>query len=408
MKYLPESWENLFQKIKKIIREYENVNWKWSSINIAIWEPDSTPPITLREIVAKNVLKDDIKNHTYMDNWAPEDYVEEVVKHHTWVSPKQYSHLEWLALPGEKPMLGLLPIACWANLEWNFENEGYMKNAPAYDVLWIWSEYLWEESYIWPIYSYDDFKLKVSNIKNKGKHPRMILTVKPGNPCPVWANKEDWVEIIEYCIKHKIRLVNDAAYAWVVHKNHITLTEVAKDYKDLDWMELFSLSKTMSACGWRLGCAYGSIDFIKELTKIKWNADSWPFGPALVSIPEYLKHENSKQELKNIQKLYEDRLDILLPLLKKAWFKEACPTDAWFFTLWMCPKYLNWKQISSSEEFNKMMIEEIWLVWVPFVWSELKDWTKEQFIRYSVCAPFEDKDFADRVKNALDKVNIGY
>jgi len=34
-------------------------------------------------------------------------------------------------------------------------------------------------------------------------------------------------------------------------------------------MELFSLSKTMSACGWRLGCAYGSIDFIKELTKIK-------------------------------------------------------------------------------------------------------------------------------------------
>jgi aspartate/methionine/tyrosine aminotransferase len=38
----------------------------------------------------------------------------------------------------------------------------------------------------------------------------------------------------------------------VVHKNHISLSEVAKDYKDLDWIELFSISKTLSACGWRV------------------------------------------------------------------------------------------------------------------------------------------------------------
>jgi aspartate/methionine/tyrosine aminotransferase len=37
----------------------------------------------------------------------------------------------------------------------------------------------------------------------------MILTVKPGNPCPVGATREEWEEIIEYCIKNKIRLVND-------------------------------------------------------------------------------------------------------------------------------------------------------------------------------------------------------
>jgi len=29
MKYLPESWENLFQRIKKLVREYEEVNGKW-------------------------------------------------------------------------------------------------------------------------------------------------------------------------------------------------------------------------------------------------------------------------------------------------------------------------------------------------------------------------------------------
>jgi aspartate/methionine/tyrosine aminotransferase len=83
----------------------------------------------------------------------------------------------------------------------------------------------------------------------------MILTVKPGNPCPVGATREEWVETIEHCIKNKIRLVNDGAYTALTHNSHVTLTEVAKDYPKLEWMELFSGSKTFSMCGWRLGVA---------------------------------------------------------------------------------------------------------------------------------------------------------
>jgi aspartate/methionine/tyrosine aminotransferase len=77
-----------------------------------------------------------------------------------------------------------------------------MKNAPAYDVMSTWCEYLWEESFIWPIYSYENFKLKTANIP-VWKLPRIILTVKPGNPCPVWASREEWEEVIAFCIKNK-------------------------------------------------------------------------------------------------------------------------------------------------------------------------------------------------------------
>jgi hypothetical protein len=37
MKYLPETWENIFQRMKRIIREYESKNWVGSTINIAVW-----------------------------------------------------------------------------------------------------------------------------------------------------------------------------------------------------------------------------------------------------------------------------------------------------------------------------------------------------------------------------------
>lgn len=63
--------------------------------------------------------------------------------------------------------------------------------------------------------------------------------------------------------------MNDAAYSGLVHKNHVPLSQVAKNYPELEWMELFSVSKTMSACGWRVGAVVGSEDFISELASVK-------------------------------------------------------------------------------------------------------------------------------------------
>ncbi|MDC0506229.1 aminotransferase class I/II-fold pyridoxal phosphate-dependent enzyme, partial [Candidatus Gracilibacteria bacterium] len=304
MKYLPEGGENLFQRIKRLVVEYEAQNGAGSSINIAVGEPDTTPPKALRELVAQEVLRDENANHTYWDNRTSGALNANFVKLNTGIDISSYSHISSLVIPGEKPMLGLLPIATGANRsDVALDNSGYMVNAPAYDLISTWSEYLGEESFIWPIYSHDDFKLRVSNMP-EGKLPRMIVTVKPGNPCPVGASREEWVELIEYCIENNIRLVNDGAYTAVVHKNHVSLTEVAKDYPKLDWLELFSMSKTYSACGWRLGVAVGSEDFVSEFTKIKGNADSGAFGPLILGMDKYLETPQAKVDANATQELY--------------------------------------------------------------------------------------------------------
>lgn len=406
MKYLPESWENLFQGIKRLVREYEREHGAWSSLNIAVWEPDTVPPETVRRMVANEVLSSENRTHNYWDNWSPEWLNRNLIKHHCWVDINKFDHLDSLVLPWEKAMLWLLPIACWANRNEKFDNNGYMVNAPAYDVVSTWASYLWEESFIWPIYSHEDFKLKVSNLP-EGKKPRLIVVVKPWNPCPVWATREEWEEIIEYAIENNIRLVNDWAYSSVVHKNHIPLSEVAKDYKELDWIELFSISKTLSACGWRVWVAVWSKDFIGELTKIKWNADSWAFWPVLLWLAKYFETEESKDDTKEIQEMYKRRLDILIPIFEEAWLELACPTDAGFFMLFKCPKSVDWEKVETWVEFNKLMINKIWLVWVPFTWS-IVDWTNEQFIRYSACYDAESTKNQTRLKDALKKVKISY
>jgi hypothetical protein len=75
--------------------------------------------------------------------------------------------------------------------------------------------------------------------------------------------------------------------------------------------------------------------------------------------------------------------------------------------LFACPKFLNWEKIENSEDFNNKMINAIWLVWVPFVGSEVNG-EKEQFIRYSACYDSLKPENISRLKEALTKVKISY
>ncbi len=408
MKYLGNSPENLFQRIKKAVRNYESIHGKGSSINIAVGEPDTCPPETVRKIVSKNILKSDNFIHTYWDNRDPGNFCRNFVLQATGLDINKYENIASLVLPGEKAMIGLLPIACGANIEGSdSENSGFVKTSPAYDLVGQWADYLGEDSFAWPLYSSENFALNVKNLPQTGKKPKMIITVKPGNPCPAGASREDWESLIEYCIRYNIRLVNDGAYTSLTHKSHTPLCEVAKNYPELDWIEYFSISKAISACGWRLGAAIGSIDFISELTKIKGNADSGPFGPALVGCEEYFDLPESKIEMQEIQEMYKRRLDIALPIFAQAGFELACPVDAGFFMLFHCPKKLNGEHIANAEEFNTMMIDNYGLVGVPFTGADVNG-ESEQFIRYSVCSDFEKKENQDRVVSVLEKIKIEY
>lgn len=408
MKYLGDSAENLFQQIKRYVSEYEEKHGEGSSLNIGVGEPDTCPPETVRKLVAEQVLKSDNSIHTYWDNRDPGKFCRNMVLQIANLDIDTYSNISSLVLPGEKSMLGLLPISCGANrIDSTIKNSGFITTSPAYDLIGQWVEYLGEESTAWPLYSSENFKLNLKNLPTGENKPRMIITVKPGNPCPSGATKEDWEVLIEYCIKYNIRLVNDGAYTSLTHTNHVPLCQVAKDYPKLNWIEYFSISKAISACGWRLGAAIGSKDFISELSIIKGNADSGPFGPALVGCEKYFAMPESKKEMKEIQKMYKRRLAIALPIFEKAGFKLACSVDAGFFMLFHCPKKLNGTDITSSQKFNSEMINSYGFVGVPFTGAKIKG-KPEQFIRYSVCSDFENIKNQQRVIDVLKKVKIEY
>lgn len=161
--------------------------------------------------------------------------------------------------------------------------------------------------------------------------------------------------------------MNDGTYTALTHTSHVTLTEVAKDYPALDWIELFSMSKTFSACGWRLAVTVGSRDFISELAKVKGNTDSGPFGPLLSAMDTYLEMPEAKQDARKNQEKYAKRITILRDVFMQFGLRPTCSTDAGFFMMFDCPQQINNEVIENSEEYNKKIIDLTGVVGVPFV-----------------------------------------
>jgi aspartate/methionine/tyrosine aminotransferase len=97
---------------------------------------------------------------------------------------------------------------------------------------------------------------------------------------------------------------------------------------------MFSMSKSYSDPGARLGVMVGSKEFVEDFILVKGNTDSGPVPGLMAGYGELFKDlEKSKALLDETYKIYRKRLDYLVPKLKSIGLRPACETTAGFFTL---------------------------------------------------------------------------
>jgi aspartate/methionine/tyrosine aminotransferase len=115
-----------------------------------------------------------------------------------------------------------------------------------------------------------------------------------------------------------------------------------------------------------VGALVGSANFVDEVAKTKGNTDSGFNGAEAYGLNDYLDTPQSKEDVKEIQKMYKDRLVKLFLVFEKAGLKRACETDAGFFMLFHAPDTLNGESVKNAEDFNMKMIEQTGIIGVPF------------------------------------------
>ena len=130
-------------------------------------------------------------------------------------------------------------------------------------------------------------------------------------PTGVQANKTVFKKLIAFAKKHKILLVNDNPYSFVLNKAPLSILELP-NAKDVT-LELNSLSKTFNMAGWRIGMVLGKQEYIKQILKVKSNMDSGMFYALQQGAIKAL--ETDKQWFENQNSVYEKRRKIVWKLL---------------------------------------------------------------------------------------------
>lgn len=413
MRRIPASGINLFQLIYVLIREYKEKSGK-EPLNLSLGNPDGVPPEPIRALKAQYARDPGYDYHTYAEDKNLLGFAESMARLHCGVSVEEHAHLRALPIAGIKTAGALVPLACGLHLK-DRAKFHLVSNLPAYDVIGTWgASYLGAKRTVWPLLAADNMRLNVERLKAAlaGQKPDLIFVIRPGNPAAVGASEADWKELISFCLENDVRLVNDGAYAGLCKPgSHVPLAQVAKGYPELEWLELFSVSKSYNDPGARLGALIGSKEFVEDFVLVKGNTDSGPVPGVMAAYGAFMKDQAAaKAALEEIRALYERRLDYLIPRLKAAGLRPACETQAGFFTLWKTPKAVLGKALPAEgrhEAFNRAVISETGIVGVHFAATDERGGV-EPLIRYAVCADVLDRGFQARLEESLSRLKPEY
>lgn len=406
---LPEAGENKFQRIKR--QQAEATTRGIKLIKLSIGQPEGPALLTARLAAAKAVQSDTESMHEYQDNGSPgvPDFARRFAQVHVRVNLDAYSdsQVDYLPIPGIKPMLGVVinSLGAWhgarpdCSIVGTMTRPGYPTPADQCAMANAINQFpLWMEQSKGFLFDINDLDL-VSSVQ-MGEGDLLMLNF-PHNPTGIVARRE-WLEkLCKYCSDKGIRIFNDAAYAILTHVDDaVTLTDVAVNFPELSWAEAFSASKAGNNTGWRIGAMAGSPDFIGDIKRIKGNTDSGFAAPLAAGIIDL--YENHRTQINDCRLLYAARLSKLVHILNDNGMRLAVKPEAGFFVLCDCPSKAFGMEIKSAEQFNALMIENTGVVGVPFDEDDGK-----KYIRYAVCTT--DIDTVEQeLQQAFAKAAVSY
>ncbi|MDR2338981.1 MAG: aminotransferase class I/II-fold pyridoxal phosphate-dependent enzyme [Deltaproteobacteria bacterium] len=187
-------------------------------------------------------------------------------------------------------------------------------------------------------------------VRQTWPRPRMLVISFPHNPTGAVVDLAFFEKLVAFCLEQRILIVHDLAYADLCFDGYKAPSILqAKGAKDIA-VEAFSLSKSYSMAGWRVGFICGNEKMVAALTRIKSYLDYGAFQP--IQIAAIIALNDSQECVSEIVATYKERRDVLLEGLGKAGWQVEAPKGGMF--LWAAiPKDF---QPLGSVEFAKSLI----------------------------------------------------
>ena len=243
-----------------------------------------------------------------------------------------FSHLMWVLLgPGDTALVPSpsYPIHIWGPI---LAGAGvhYVRLGPDQDFFAN-LEAAWEQA--WP-------------------RPRVVVMSFPHNPTGTCVDLAFMARMVNFAKEHDVVLVHDFAYAELGFDGYRppSVLEVpgAKDVA----VELYSLTKSFSMAGWRVGFLLGNSEVVGALARLKSYLDYGTFQP--IQIASIVAMNEAPDYPKEVAEVYRGRRDALVDGLARIGWRIPKPEGTMFVWAPIPEAYAEMKSL----EFAKLLVRE--------------------------------------------------
>ena len=149
----------------------------------------------------------------------------------------------------------------------------------------------------------------MESFENAWPRPRVIVLSFPHNPTTACVDLSWMQRLVDFAREHDVVLVHDFAYSDTAFDGYLppSILQVpgAKDVA----VELYTLTKSFSMAGWRVGFLVGNAELVQALAKLKSYLDYGTFQPIQIAATVVLNE--APEYPKEVNTIYQGRRDAL-------------------------------------------------------------------------------------------------
>jgi len=340
----------LFVEIDRKIKEVKEKGM--DVIKLGIGDPDSSTPDYIVERMVEEVRKP--RNHSYPPDEGLVDFKEAVAQY--------YQERHGVKLDAVKETLPLIGSKEGiAHVHFAFVNPGDVNLVPdpGYPVYGIGTLFAGGESYKMPLREENNYFPALEEIPGDVLEKAKLLFINyPNNPTGAVATKDFFERVVDFARKHNLLICHDAAYSELAFDDYHPMSILEIDGARDVAIEFNSLSKTFNMTGWRIGYAVGNGEALEALSRFKTNIDSGFFTAVQYAGVEALTNPRRDAFIKEMQKLYQERRDVVAEGLKNMGWPIEPPKASFYFWAPVPEGY-------TSQSFVTKILEETGVVVTP-------------------------------------------
>ena len=198
----------------------------------------------------------------------------------------------------------------------------------------------------------DFFEDMLTAFRQTLPRPKILILSFPHNPTTAVVDLGFFKKVVTFAKENNLYVVHDLAYADIVFDGYKAPSFMqVPGAKDVG-VEFFTLSKSYSMPGWRVGFCVGNTKMIGALQKIKSYLDYGIFQP--IQIAAIIALNGPQECVRETVALYRSRRDTLVDGLNRIGWKVEKPLATMFVWARIPEAYRE----AGSLEFSKLLLRD--------------------------------------------------